>query len=146
MTRLVDNLHQVYGGSDRFRSTTKYSQHSYFFAPLFCTTVNDCYGGDRIVIIIELRIVRSYLEGYKLLMMVLLNIVSLFLKSLEGKLVVDGGKVQEIEDKVNKMEDAGVLPRDGFAGTLNDRCNEVRKEQQNVNVAIKEAKPKYVVK
>ena len=79
-------------------------------------------------------------------MMVLLNIVSLFLKSLEGKLVVDGGKVQEIEDKVNKMEDAGVLPRDGFAGTLNDRCNEVRKEQQNVNVAIKEAKPKYVVK
>jgi hypothetical protein len=52
--------------------------------------------------------------------------------------------VQDIEEKVNKMEDAGVLPRDGFAGTLNDRCDEVRKEQQNVNVSIEEAKPKYV--
>ena len=45
---------------------------------------------------------------------------------------------------MNKMEDAGVLPRDGFAGTLNDRCNEVKKEQKNVFVVIDEAKPKYV--
>lgn len=43
------------------------------------------------------------------------------------------------------MEDAGVLPRDGFAGTLNNRCDEVRKEQQNVDVSIQEAKPKYAL-
>jgi hypothetical protein len=67
-----------------------------------------------------------------------------FQKSLEKRLGEDGDKVQDIEEKVNKMEDAGVLPRDGFAGTLNDRCDEVRKEQQNVNVSIEEAKPKYV--
>ena len=69
---------------------------------------------------------------------------SSFQKSLEKRLGEDGDKVQDIEEKVNKMEDAGVLPRDGFAGTLNDRCDEVRKEQQNVNVSIEEAKPKYV--
>ncbi len=53
--------------------------------------------------------------------------------------------MQDIEEKVNKMEDTGVLPRDGFAGTLNDRCDEVRKEQQNVNASIAEARPKYVM-
>lgn len=42
------------------------------------------------------------------------------------------------------MEDAGVLPRDGFAGTLVDRCDEVKKEQQSVNTSIEEIKPKYV--
>lgn len=69
-----------------------------------------------------------------------------FFQSLDKQLVDDGTKVQDIEDKVNKMEDAGVLPRDGFAGTLNDRCNEVRKEQQKVNASMEEAKPKYVRK
>ena len=45
---------------------------------------------------------------------------------------------------MDKMEDAGVLPRDGFAGTLNDRCHEVKKEQQIVNTSLEEARPKYV--
>lgn len=52
--------------------------------------------------------------------------------------------MQDIEEKVKNMENAGVLPRDGFAGTLNDRCNEVRKEQQSVNKSVEETKPKYV--
>jgi hypothetical protein len=64
---------------------------------------------------------------------------------LQKRLAGDDAKVQDIEDKVNKMEDAGVLPRDGFAGTLNDRCGEVRKEQQNVSVSLAEAKPKYEI-
>ncbi|XP_028414728.1 nuclear anchorage protein 1-like isoform X2 [Dendronephthya gigantea] len=64
------------------------------------------------------------------------------MKSLEKRLSSDGEKVQDTEEKVNNMEDAGVLPRDGFAGTLNDRCNEVKKEQKNVFVVIDEAKPK----
>ena len=53
--------------------------------------------------------------------------------------------MEDIEKKVDKMEDAGVLPRDGFAGTLNDRCHEVKKEQQNVNTSLEEARPKYAV-
>lgn len=66
-------------------------------------------------------------------------------QALEKRLAADGEKVEDIEKKVDKMEDAGVLPRDGFAGTLNDRCHEVKKEQQNVNTALEEAKPKYAV-
>ena len=46
---------------------------------------------------------------------------------------------------MDKMEDAGVLPRDGFAGTLNDRCHEVKKEQQIVNTSLEEARPKYAI-
>ena len=53
--------------------------------------------------------------------------------------------MEDIEKKVDKMEDASVLPRDGFAGTLNDRCHEVKKEQQNVNISLEEARPKYAV-
>lgn len=43
---------------------------------------------------------------------------------------------------MNTLEDAKVLPRDGFAGTLKDRCEEVRKEQQGVRKSLAEAKPK----
>lgn len=53
--------------------------------------------------------------------------------------------MEDIEKKVDKMEDAGVLPRDGFAGTLNDRCREVKKEQQIVNTSLEEARPKYAI-
>lgn len=64
---------------------------------------------------------------------------------MEKRLGVDGNKVEDIKVKVNNMEDAGVLPRDGFAGTLDDRCDEVKKEQRSVNTSLEEIKPKYVL-
>ena len=65
------------------------------------------------------------------------------MQSVEEQIKSDEEKVEETEMKIVKMEDAGILPRDGFAGTLNIRCREVRKEQESVGKAIAEVKPKY---
>ena len=68
------------------------------------------------------------------------------LQSLEKRVSEDEEKLADTEDKVNTMEDAGVLPRDGFAGTLNNRCEEVKKEQEAVKKSITEAKTREVLK
>ena len=72
----------------------------------------------------------------------MLNYVLKSSQALERRIEKEEATLTDIQENVNKMVGANVLPQDDFAETLNKKCEEVRKEQQVVKNATTETKRK----